>query len=108
MRPNDIVVHPDGGIWFTDPVTAAFFSTRETKTTFNSKKRSIVSIRRTKRSPSSPMRSSSPMACAFHLITKALHRGYRVNALQGSAEKHQGLDVLDGRKLGKGREFSPP
>jgi hypothetical protein len=67
--PNDAVVHPDGGIWFTDPPYGSWGNYEGNKGEIESRKRSTASTQPRPRLLWSPMRSINPTASVSPLIT---------------------------------------
>ncbi len=87
--PNDIVVHPDGGIWFTDPgygILAAYEGSRAEMQL----RRSGVPHRWPdgQDGKSAGRDVQAQRAVLLARLQEALHRGYGFHTLSGSAEEY--------------------
>ncbi len=105
--PNDIVVHPDGGIWFSDPGYGTLGNYEGNKGELVIKE-AVYRI--------------DPNGGKMEIVTDAMYKpnglcfspDYKKLYIADTGATHyekapkniQVFDVMDGRKLGKGREFT--
>ena len=103
--PNDIVVHPDGGIWFTDPGYGSLMNYEGNKGTLEIKE----AVYRIDKSGTVEMVTDDlfkPNGLCFSPDYKKLYIADTGASHYDQAPKNiRVYDVVDGRKLANGREF---
>ena len=105
--PNDPVVHPDGGIWFTDPGYGASMDYEGNKAPLELKEavyRIDPQIRQARQGHRRPLQTQRPL-----LLTRLqgpLHRRHRRSHYPEAPRNIRAYDVVDGVKLARGREFA--
>jgi gluconolactonase len=98
--PNDIVVHPDGGIWFTDPGYGSMMNYEGNKGELQLKEAVYRIDPKTARMEIVTDEAGKPNGLCFSPDYKKLYL-----ADTGAAKNITVWDVVDGKKLASGREF---
>ena len=98
--PNDIVVHPDGGIWFTDPGYGSMMNYEGNKGELQLKEAVYRIDPKTARMEIVTDEAGKPNGLCFSPDYKKLYL-----ADTGAAKNINVWDVVDGKKLANGREF---
>jgi gluconolactonase len=98
--PNDIVVHPDGGIWFTDPGYGSMMNYEGNKGELQLKEAVYRIDPKTARMEIVTDEAGKPNGLCFSPDYKKLYL-----ADTGAAKNITVWDVVDGKKLANGREF---
>jgi gluconolactonase len=98
--PNDIVVHPDGGIWFTDPGYGSMMNYEGNKGELQLKEAVYRIDPKTARLEIVNDEGDKPNGLCFSPDYKKLYL-----ADTGAPKNITVWDVRDGRKLSNGREF---
>src|SRR6516165_2621484 len=105
--PNDIVVHPDGGIWFTDPGYGIMGNYEGHKDQLQLKEAVYRIDAKTGKMEKVLDEMFKPNGLCFSPDYKKLYIADTGASHYEKAPKNiQVFDVLDGKKLGKGREFT--
>jgi gluconolactonase len=105
-EPNDVVVHPDGGIWFTDPGYGSLYEGGDPKRKI---KEAIYRIdAKTGRMDMVSDAMFKPNGLCFSPDYKKLYVAETGSSHYPAAPKNiMVFDVVDGEKLGDGKEFAP-
>jgi gluconolactonase len=100
--PNDVVVHPDGGIWFTDPGYGSMMNYEGTKGPLHIKEAVYRIDPATARLEKVTEELAKPNGLCFSPDYKKL---YVADTGGPSPRGIQVFDVADGKRLGAGRRF---
>ena len=101
--PNDVVVHPDGGIWFTDPGYGSMMSYEGTKGPLHIKEAVYRIEPKTGTMAKVTDELQKPNGLCFSPDYKKL---YVADTGAPAPKPIQVFDVADGTKLGKGKLFA--
>ncbi len=105
--PNDAVVHPDGGIWFTDPGYGSLMNYEGHKGELHHKEAVYRIDPKTGKLDKVTDEPFKPNGLCFSPDYKKLYIADTGASHYEKAPKNiQVFDVIDGIKLGKGREFA--
>lgn len=100
--PNDIVVHPDGGVWFTDPGYGSMMNYEGNKGALEIKEAVYRIDPKSEKMDLVTDELSKPNGLCFSPDYKKL---YIADTGAAAPKPIQVFDVQDGTKLGKGRRF---
>jgi gluconolactonase len=105
--PNDIVVHPDGGIWFTDPGYGALMNYEGNKGELVIKEATYRIDPKSSKMDKVDDTMFKPNGLCFSPDYKKLYIAETGASHYEKAPRNiMVFDVIDGVKLGKGREFA--